>query len=258
MQIKNLFIVGAQRSGSTYVYSILDDHPQVSMIHPVRPEPKFFMNSQLVEYGRNYYIDHYFSDRKQESIYLGEKSTSYLESKEVAAQIKKFYPDARIIIILRNPVLRAYSHYLFSVANDYENLSFKEALEFELEREKKVLFNTSVSPYAYKRRGQYMDYIDGYLEIFDSSQITVLIFEEFVNNLYGVQALYRWLGINENFVPPSLNKVFNPSTVDKKENREEFNDLVFSYCDSIMKLEGFLGRRINIWHEHHMTIVSGK
>lgn len=257
MQLRNLFIVGAQRSGSTYTYSILDDHPQVSMIHPVRPEPKFFMNAELVEFGKNYYVDHYFSDRKQESIYLGEKSTSYLESKEAAARIKEFYPDARIIIILRDPVQRAYSNYQFSVAHNLENLSFKKALEFELDREKDAIFATSVSPYAYRRRGQYMDYIDLYLEVFDSRQIHILIFEEFINNLDEVQALYRWLGINENFVPPSLSKIFNPSILDKMDNKAELYDLTFAYCDSIKRLEDHLGRRMDIWHEHHQAIISG-
>ena len=68
--MNNLFIVGAQRSGSTYLYNMLDGHPQVSMVHPVRPEPKFFMNEQLVAKGKDYYEETYFRDRKDGTLYL--------------------------------------------------------------------------------------------------------------------------------------------------------------------------------------------
>lgn len=77
--MKHLFIVGAQRSGSTYLYELLDSHPEVSMAHPVRPEPKFFLNAQRVSLGIAHYIDAHFADRKVGGLYLGEKSTSYIE-----------------------------------------------------------------------------------------------------------------------------------------------------------------------------------
>jgi hypothetical protein len=255
--VSNLFIVGAQRSGSTYLYQTLDSHPQVSMIHPVRPEPKFFMNEQLVMRGKDYYERSYFADRKPATLYLGEKSTSYIESPDAARRMKALYPDARILMILRDPVLRAYSNYRFSVVHKLEPLSFAEALAAEPERLQSEAFTTSVTPYAYRKRGHYIDYIQSYLEVFDARQLCVLIFEEFANNLASVQQLYRWLGLEQDFVPPSLNEVFNPTTGQREDQQVAFRDLARGYRDSIARLEGWLGRGIGTWHEHHRALLSG-
>lgn len=254
--MNNLFIVGAQRSGSTYLYQALDSHPQVSMIHPVRPEPRFFMNEQLIAQGKEHYEHTYFADRKPGTRYLGEKSTSYIESPEAAHRIRAFYPDARILMILRDPVLRAYSNYRFSVAHKLEPLSFAGALAAEPGRLQSAAFTTSVTPYAYRQRGHYIDYIESYLEEFDAGQFCVLIFEEFVNDLASVQRLYSWLEIEQDFVPPSLDEVFNAAAVEKEDQDAAFRDLALGYRDSIARLECFLGRRIDAWHAHHQTILS--
>ena len=63
--MNNLFIVGAQRSGSTYLYNLLDGHPEVSMIRPARPEPKFFLSQDSILQGKSFYEDHFFLSRNQ-------------------------------------------------------------------------------------------------------------------------------------------------------------------------------------------------
>lgn len=255
--MKNLFIVGAQRSGSTYLYQALDSHPQVSMNHPVRPEPKFFMNERLVAKGKEYYERTYFANRKPRACYLGEKSTSYLESPEAARRMKAFYPDARILMILRDPVQRAYSNYRFSVAHKQEHLSFSEALAAEPERLRSAAFTTSVSPYAYCKRGHYIDYIESYQEVFEKDQLCVLIFEEFVNNLAGVQRLYQWLGVEQDFVPPTLKEVINSATEEKENQQVIFSEIMLSYQDSIARLEAWLGRKVGVWHKHYRELLKG-
>lgn len=254
--MRHLFIVGAQRSGSTYLYNMLDGHPQVAMAKPVRPEPKFFMNDSLVARGKSYYESSYFPDRSERTLYLGEKGTSYIESMDAARKMLEYYPDARILMILRDPVVRAYSNYLFSVAHQLEELTFKEALEAELDRLKNAKFSTSVTPYAYRKRGHFIDYIDAYLKVFNASQLEILIFEEFVSDLASVQALYRWLGIDDSFAPEHLGQVFNPTTVKKEEQSEAFKNLALGYQASIERLENYLGRRLDVWRQHHRKIIS--
>ncbi len=254
--MRNLLIVGAQRCGSTYLYKVLDDHPQVSMAHPVRPEPKFFMNDPWTAKGKDFYESTYFKDRKAGTLYLGEKSTSYIESPVAARRMRDFYPDARILMILRDPVLRAYSHYRFSVEHRLETLTFSEALNAEAERLNRAEFSTSVTPFAYRRRGNYIDYIVPYLDVFDASQLRVLIFEEFVGGVADVQALYRWLGVDDGFVPGSLHQVFNQATGEKEEQGNAFRDLALGYRDSIGRLEAFLGRTLGGWREHHRGLCG--
>lgn len=255
--MKNLFIVGAQRSGSTYLYKLLDEHPQVSMIHPVRPEPKFFLKDLLVANGRDYYESHYFHDRKEGGLYFGEKSTSYIESIDAARRIHGLYPGGRVLMVLRDPVMRAYSNFRFSVANQLEASTFTEALELEPKRLKSAEFSTSVTPFAYRQRGHYIDYIEAYLGVFDKSQLCILIFEELVSDLANVQALYRWLGVDDGFVPGSLHQIVNPGVVERDEQEASFRSLVLGYQDSLARLESYLGRRIELWRENHRKICSG-
>jgi hypothetical protein len=245
-----LFIVGAQRSGSTYLYHLLDEHPEVAMSRPVRPEPKFFLNEQLYAKGRAYYENTYFSDHSKRTKYLGEKSTSYIESVEVANRIRLFYPNARILMILRNPVIRAYSNYKFSVAHQIENLSFEDALQAEPERLTSASFSTSVNPYAYCQRGHYIDYIEDYLKVFDRSQLEILIFEDLVGKAENVQRLYRWLGIDDRFKPESLAKVVNAIPQKDEDYSNAFSTLALGYQDSLMRLENLLGYRIETWRQH--------
>ena len=194
-----MFIVGAQRSGSTYLKEILGSHPQIAMAHSVKAEPKFFLDEELVRKGKSYYEKLYFHSLQPTTLLIGEKSTSYLESEEAAIRIKSLYPDAYILIILRNPIFRAYSNYLFSKFNMLESLDFGDALALEKERIAKKRFNTSVCPWAYVQRGHYINYIKHYVKLFNKDNIKILIFEEFINNLSSVRNLYKWLGIDTEF-----------------------------------------------------------
>lgn len=248
--MNQLFIIGAQRSGSTYLYHILDDHPEIAMSRPVRPEPKFFLNDQLYAKGRAYYEDTYFSGHSEETRYLGEKSTSYIESVTVANRIKQFYPNARILMILRDPVIRAYSNYRFSVEHKLESLTFEEALRAESARLTEAPFSTSVNPYAYCKRGHYIDYIEAYLKVFDRNQLKILIFEEFVSNLESTQCLYSWLGIDDSFKPGSLGGVYNPTARNEQDNSPVLRALALGYQESLVRLEDLLGKSLGIWRRH--------
>ncbi len=248
--MNHLFIVGAQRSGSTYLYHLLDSHPQVEMAKPIFPEPKFFLRDELYAKGKCFYENAYFPDKKPGVRYLGEKSTSYIESLAAAKRIINFYPDARILMILRDPIVRAWSNYRFSSQNGIELLNFADALAAESDRLADASFVTSVNPYAYRSRGHYINYIQSYLTVFGADRLCILIFEEIVGNLVGVQNLYCWLGIDDNFIPDSLGEVFNPASERGEIPSAAFHNLALGYRQSIDRLENYLGRPIDIWRRH--------
>ena len=257
--MNHLFIIGAQRSGSTYLYHLLQNHPQINMAKPAWPEPKFFLNNDLCRLGRAGYEKKYFNDISETTRYLGEKSTSYIESSLVGKRIAEFYPDARILIILRNPVIRAYSNYLFSMQNGLETLSFEEAIAMESNR---LYQNThhkiSVNPFAYRQRGYYMDYIEKYLHIFSLSQIYILIFEELVDNPDLIKPLYKWLEINHAFIPHCTQQVFNAGTMKKNFHTQApvLRNLSTGYADSLERLEQFLNRKIDVWRKHWNSLQN--
>jgi len=209
MTPKHFFIGGAQRSGTTYTYHLCADHPQIEMAHPVKPEPKFFMNPALVAKGMDYYRTQYFG-KKTDVLLYGEKSTSYIEVEYAAQQIAMHLPDAKFVFILRNPVERAISNYWFSYKNGFETLTLADAIYGEAARvadydPQKI----SVSPYAYLQRGCYIDYLRMYERYFGRHNIHVMIYEQVVDNPHAAQDLYAFLGVDITHVPVTQFQVIN-------------------------------------------------
>ena len=254
--MKHLFIVGAQRSGSTYLYSLLDAHPQVVMAKPVRPEPKFFLQDDLFAKGKRFYEATYFASSSGTTRWFGEKSTSYIESPKAARRIAQFYPEAQILFILRDPVQRAWSNYRFSVEHGIEELEFGAALAAESDRLAHPTFSTSVNPYAYRQRGYYVDYIDDYLDAFPSKQLTILIFEEIVGNMAQIQALYRSMGIDSGFVPACFAEVINAVEKQGAPPSAALQDLVLGYLRPLERLEQHLGRPIHVWRHNWSALAT--
>ena len=109
------------------------------MAKPARPEPKHFLAREHRDGDRTEYERKYF-DAESTAKVRGEKSTSYLCSEVAARRIHACYPDAKIVIVLREPVARALSNHRFSTAHGFETLSAWEAFEREddLNDEKKA------------------------------------------------------------------------------------------------------------------------
>src|SRR5262245_16436607 len=116
----NFFIVGAAKAGTTSLHAYLSAHPQVFM--PALKEPHYFADFELSPEFDNFmpvirdqpaYQDLFRGS--QGSTAVGEASPSYLCDPAAAARIKAAIPDAKIVISLRNPVDRAYSHYLMDL-----------------------------------------------------------------------------------------------------------------------------------------------
>jgi hypothetical protein len=245
--MNQLFVVGAQRCGTTYLHRLLDAHPQVRMARPVRPEPKFFLDCERVAQGRDAYEAQYFPDVAGPVTYLGEKCTSYIERPDAGALIHGFYPDARILAILREPVSRAVSNYRFSVENGLEPLPFDEALAAEEERLRSDVFSTSANPFAYRTRGHYVEYLAPYVDLFGRDRVRVLVFEELVGNVAALGDLYRWLGVDDSFVPGDVHRAVNASSEPAPPPSTALRELAAGFGPSVQRLEDFLGRSLDVW-----------
>lgn len=196
MRLPNFIIGGAPRSGTTWLTMVLEKHPEIYIAKPLRPEPKFFLIDELWKKGIKYYSETWFSSAPIEAK-CGEKSTNYLENPEVARRIHSILPDVRLIFILRNPALRAFSNYCWSKMNGLENLSFKEAIEQESLREQNLPEKYKFSrPYSYYSRGVYIDMLKPYLELFPSSHICTLQFEDVIrDSLKVIEKVHDFIGV---------------------------------------------------------------
>ncbi|MDY6786070.1 MAG: sulfotransferase [Cyanobacteriota bacterium] len=202
----NFFIVGAAKAGTTSLWMYLKQHPEIFM-HPYieLKEPAFFCHLRGFKDFATYL--HLFADAKEEKA-IGEASTAYLTSPESAVWIKTVYPDAKIIIILRNPVERAFSLYNWMVCEGHEWVHpFEKALVREKDRMNDFDFKYD-NPvqyyynYLYFHSGLYSEQVKRYIDIFPKEQIHIILTKELKREpVKTIQELYKFLGVNCNFVP---------------------------------------------------------
>jgi hypothetical protein len=198
VRLPSFIIGGAPRSGTTWLYELLDRHPTIYMAKPVSPEPKFFLVDDIYERGLEYYSQRWFQAVPPSQL-AGEKSTNYLESPLVAERIALALPTVKLVFVLRDPVERAYSNYLWSKMNGLETEDFDTALRLEPERERAYSDRFRFArPYSYFSRGLYRDLLQPYFDRFDSAQLLVLRFEDIVTNASSVaERLHGFLGVEK-------------------------------------------------------------
>ena len=211
----NFFIVGAAKSGTTSLWMYLKEHPDIYMPPTLETkEPAFFCNI----YGYRDF-DAYlrlFADAKEEKA-VGEASTSYLTSPESAAWIREVYPEAKIIIILRNPVERAYSLYNWMIREGYEWIApFEKTLIVEKDRLADQHFKYHNLEYYYNylyvHSGLYAAQVERYLKAFPKEQLHIILFDELETNPVAItQRIYDFLGVDSSFIP--LVKIHNKTQI---------------------------------------------
>lgn len=231
----NLFIVGQPKSGTTALHQFLGQHPEIFMSSI--KEPHFFCSDFHLESDRAYGKQRFF-DFRNESAYLqlfakaegvkiaGESSTNYLYSQVAAEKIHNFNPDAKIIIILREPAKFLYSlhsHYVkFTEENESDFLTAL-ALETERKQEKNVSSRVTTPSYLYySQRVQYYQQVKRYYDRFNASQIKVIIFEEFKSENERIyQEILEFLGVDSSFTPQ-----YDAVNVNKEVKFQAINNLV--------------------------------
>jgi hypothetical protein len=195
MSKPNFLLVGAGKSATRSLYNYMIQHPDVYM--PKMKEPQFFVAREVkgriqkwVEEEQQYFKLFEGSDGKKA---IGEASVMYLFFYQEAIKniLHHLGREVKILMILRNPVDRAYSAYNFvHVNNPDEKFSFEEALDKEEERWQKraTLFM------QYKRMGLYAEAVKAYLAAFP--QVHIMWYDEFRQNPAEVlQGVFRFLGV---------------------------------------------------------------
>jgi Sulfotransferase domain len=197
-RLPDFIIAGAPRSGTSWLYALARRHPQIAMAEPMTPEPKFFLVDELWQLGIDYYSEKWFDPLPAGRI-LGEKSTNYLESPEVPARIHSTLPRVKLVFLLRNPVDRAYSNYLWSCQNGLETETFERALELEEQRERNLAPHLRYArPNAYFSRGLYAEHLMRFYYRFAREQVLVLRYEDVGDRPEDIAAVFhRFLGVTE-------------------------------------------------------------
>jgi hypothetical protein len=215
---RHFVVVGAQRSGTTYLHDLLEGHPQIVMARPKRPEPKVFLRHTRLT--PETYRERYFAHATDEPVY-GEKSTSYLESEVAPDLIARVLGSPQILVQLRDPIERAVSNWRFSTQHGLEQRPLAEALAANIEGplpwDPDI---TSVSPFAYLERGRFADDLDRWVDAFDTR---VVFLEETAAGPEAIRSVYEWLGVDAGVRPDALG---HPVNVSEGEDSQLSEDLV--------------------------------
>ncbi len=216
--LPNFLIVGAPKAGTTSLYHYLSEHPEVFMSEP--KEVNFFSAEEIEKQGLYYKdfkassLEEYkklFKKVKDEKA-IGEGSVSYLFYPQTPIKIKREIPDVKIIILLRNPVERAYSHYLMDFRMGLVTLSFEDIIYKNANHKNLHLYYQQ-----YIELGFYYDQVKRYLNIFGREKVKVYLQEDLRKIPDTVICdLYDFLGINKTF-RPDTNQVHNSFSMPKNK-----------------------------------------
>ncbi|MBX7107469.1 MAG: sulfotransferase domain-containing protein [Chitinophagales bacterium] len=180
MAVPNFLCVGAQKAGTTTLYEILKQHPDIFLPQKVK-ETKFFVNAEKYAKGLKFYEKEYFSEYGMQAA-IGEVDPAMMYEEKAAQRIyESLGNDVKLIFIFRNPAARAYSHYLMSQRKGFEDLSFDAAVAAEADRLKSnpsQKFN-----FSYISRGYYTAQLNRFRKYFKEENILCLVFEDdFIKN----------------------------------------------------------------------------
>ena len=188
------------KSGTTSLHQHLDDHPDICMSR--EKEPGYFVEELNWKKGERWYLD-LFRHATDQRI-LGESSSYYTKLptfRGVPERIEKCVPDARFIYLMRDPVKRAVSHYWHQVRSKQKGGGERRDMLTAFREDEQYL---SYSHYAMQ--------LTPYFEVFGRERIFVLTLEEFSREpQMSMRRIFSWLGVDEDFEPPSLSQKLHVS-----------------------------------------------
>ncbi len=194
-------IIGAQKAGTTSLLEYLNEHPEVGA--PATKEVHYFDHHS--ERPAAWYRSHF--PRRGSCRHSGEATPYYLFHPAAPERVRAALPDVRLIVLLRDPVERAYSHHNHEQVLGFEELGFSDALEREPERLAGEEARLRADPayrsfshqhHSYVARGLYAAQLERWLALFPREQLLVLASERLFGDPAGtLHEVQRWLGLEE-------------------------------------------------------------
>jgi hypothetical protein len=228
----DFLIIGTQRGGTTSLYRYLKAHPSIGASS--NKDVHFFDRRfhKGVSWYRGHFpthIEKFLAERSHGRPFLtGEASPSYLFHPHAPRRAAQVLPHARLIVLLRDPVSRAYSQYHHARKLGFEHLSFEEAIEAEEERfareHERVLqdehyYSETYKHLSYLRKGIYVDQLKAWMSVFPREQFLILKSEEFYADPAATfKQVLAFLGLAQEAVPVGQQqyKPYNNNTYSSK------------------------------------------
>ncbi len=251
-------IIGAKRGGTTSLYNYMLEHPAICPLFPGRQHIKgiHFFDSEFAR-GPRWYRSHFPLEvggrpavRPWDAgAIAGEASPYYLFHPLAAQRLAAAFPDLRLIVLLRDPVERAYSHYKERVRHQAEPLSFEAALDAEEDRIRGEAERIVREPgyrsaahedHSYLAQGRYLDMLPRWFALFPRDQFHVVASEDFYADPQRVvNGAWTFLGLPPGRLRSRTRHNYHPAPDLAPGTRDRLQDLFAEHNRELEKLVGF-------------------
>jgi len=209
--LPNFFVVGAQKAATTSLHYYLAGHPQIYL--PEQKETKFFVDDERYKKGISFYENEHFRGWRGEPA-IGEVDPDYMYFEQSVERMACHMDlgSKKFMFIFRDPVERAFSHYLMTYRRGLEPLSFSEAIEQEPERIK--LGYDEKLHYSYVGRGYYLQQVERFLPYVNRNQMLFILSEDLKRNPEEcLRIIFEFLEVSRDYVPQNIADMFHGATV---------------------------------------------
>ncbi len=247
----DFLIAGAQKTGTTALHQLLMEHQNIFL--PSRKELHFFDNDYATDWAYPDYTDYEncFLEKKNTQC-AGEITPVYSYWPQCMGRISNYNPEIKIILCIRNPVDRAFSHWSMEFARQNESMAFADAI-----RQGRVRVANAPDSrnghhriYSYVERGFYARQISKVLTHFPEDQLLVVTFDNLQRDLNGfLDIICRFLGVPEFINYPRNRKVLpmKPSPDAGRVSKRDRDYLLTLFEEDIKETQNLTGKSLSVW-----------
>ena len=240
-RIVDFIIAGTMKGGTTAAITNFCKHPDIGM---VKEEIHYFDRKEKYQKGTKWYMSHFDYSKKM----VGDKAPDVMYQHSCLELLQIVNPSVKIILFLRNPIDRAYSHWKMTRDLFRNKSTFEDAINDEIEHRwgENTLYDVSFW-HHYVQRGLYYEQIERILKYFPKDNLHILITENVKSNMdREYQKVFNFLGVphhHDNFVEEFSSK--SSDQIDKKSTI--YKKLKKIYSNDVKELEKFLGYKTKWW-----------
>lgn len=189
--IPDFLIAGVQKSGSTYLDSLLREHKDIFLAQRTTNH-SFFDDDEIYKNGTDWYLK-LFSDANANNL-LGHTSVDCSFNQNAIQRILKLNPEMKLIFILRHPISRTYSHYWHQIKMSREHLSFGNAIK----KENTFKSNYDKKKFSYIGRSKYKNQFDNLFKFISEDKVLIIPFESFIKDeLTFLNMIFDFLSVDK-------------------------------------------------------------
>jgi hypothetical protein len=245
LKTPDFIIIGAQKCGTSSMFRLLKKHPDIYL--PKKKELDFF--DEFYAKGMAFYLSYFNHDKMPNSpFYTGEASPFYFFHPLAASRIQFHFPKIKLILLLRNPINRTYSHYQHQRRKGRISISFEHAIQLEpeiLKHKKEAYFDEeNHSDLIYRRfsflaRSRYSEQLPLWYQHFANDQILIFKSEDYFKDPTGTfQQVFEFLGLSPFDIVLKKEHSVSDYPPMKPETRNQLQEYFKPFNQELYKLTG--------------------